>query len=149
MFDLFSDFSELRSELFDCRSVLLRIAEALERISPPLPDYPAVHPVQPVQSVQSSAQPDDSFHMSESGSEYESRLSHEAALAESLGVAPFSPAFQKAISEMHAELQQPRMEMNEEGIPVFRGGHTEEEADQIVRQAFQLARAEANVRPDR
>ena len=142
MFDLFSDFSELRSELFDCRSVLLRIAEALERISPPLPDYP-------LQSVQSSAQPDDSFHMSESGSEYESRLSHEAALAESLGVAPFSPAFQKAISEMHAELQQPRMEMNEEGIPVFRGGHTEEEADQIVRQAFQLARAEANVRPDR
>ena len=142
MFDLFSDFSELRSELFDCRSVLLRIAEALERISPPLPDYP-------LQSVQSSAQPDDSFHMSESGSEYESRLSHEAALAESLGVAPFSPAFQKAISEMHAELQQPRMEMNEEGIPVLRGGHTEEEADQIVRQAFQLARAEANVRPDR
>ena len=140
MFDLFSDFSELRSELFDCRSVLLRIAEALERISPPLPDYP-------LQSVQSSAQPDDSFHMSESGSEYESRLSHEAALAESLGVAPFSPAFQKAISEMHAELQQPRMEMNEEGIPVLRGGHTEEEADQIVRQAFQLARAEANVRP--
>jgi hypothetical protein len=142
MFDLFSDFSGLRSELFDCRSVLLRIAEALERISPTLPDYP-------LQSVQSSAQPDDSFHMSESGSEYESRLSHEAALAESLGVAPFSPAFQKAISEMHAELQQPRMEMNEEGIPVIRGGHTEEEADQIVRQAFQLARAEANVRPDR
>jgi len=142
MFDLFSEFSGLRSELADCRLVLLRIAEALERISPPLPDYP-------LQSVQSSAQPDDSFHMSESGSEYESRLSHEAALAESLGVAPFSPAFQKAISEMHAELQQPRMEMNEEGIPVFRGGHTEEEADQIVRQAFQLARAEANVRPDR
>ena len=144
MFDLFSDFSGLRSELADCRSVLLRIAEALERVSPPLTNYPVVHPVQ---SVQSSAQPDDSFHISESGSEYESRLSHEAALAESLGVAPFSPAFQKAISEMHAELQQPRMEMNDEGIPVLRGGHTEEEADQIVRQAFQLARAEANVRP--
>jgi hypothetical protein len=88
----------------------------------------------------------DSFHISESPEEYQERQSHESALAASLGVAPWSPAFEEAIRQMRSDLLKPRMETDEEGNKVWREGYTEDEADQVVRESFRLAKAAANVR---
>lgn len=84
------------------------------------------------------------FHVAESPSEYQERMSHEAALASSLGVAPWSPSFQRAIHEMRQDLMKPRMEVNEEGNVVRKDPYTEDEADEIIREAFRLAKSEAN-----
>lgn len=83
--------------------------------------------------------------MSESPAEYQERIDHEAALAGSLGVAPWSPAFQKALAEMKNDLMSVKVYIDEEGRQIERA-YTEAEADDIVRQAFQLAKAEANER---
>lgn len=130
----------------------LRIAEALERLSPPIP-LPAEE--QPVGSGVSggggsgsgySSPPDGLNHLSfaESPEEYVERTESESAFAISLGVAPWSPAFQAAIAEMRAELLKPKVEIDEETGAKTEHQYTEAEADEIVRDAFKLAQAEAN-----
>lgn len=124
---------------------MLRIAEALERISPPLRAERAESDTVSQQSQPSQEQPQE-HHLAESPEEYMSRTDHEAALAVSLGVAPWSPDFQKTIMEIRAELMKPRRYRDEEGNWQTRPPLTEAEADDAVREGFRLARAEANVR---
>jgi hypothetical protein len=145
LLSILADLSGVTHELRELYRVHIRIAEALERISPPVPLAPAA-PSSPSPSSESNEE--NLFSVAESGEEYEARRSSESALAMSLGVAPWSPAFQKAIDEMRADLMRPRiiMEPDDEG-KVHRkefGGYSGEEADWIVRDAFQLAKAQAN-----
>ena len=144
MLDIFADLSGLTSVLRDILSVLLRIAESLERVAPPLastpPDQPAdglnAHPADP-----SAKNANDGFHLSESPSEYQERIDHDAALAGSLGVAPWSPDFQRVVAEVRNDLMKARYEQGQET-----SGLTEAEADDVIRQAFQIAKAETNAR---
>ena len=138
-----ADLSALVSELREANCSLSRIADALDRAVPP----PLAAP--DTEGRQTPKADDDStFSFSESPEEYQSRTSHEANLAISLGVAPWSPAFQTALFEMRNQLMQPRVETDEEGNRVRREGYTEAEADDLVRQAFALAKAAANERPE-
>ena len=73
----------------------------------------------------------------ESQDERQIRLDSEAALAASLNIAPWSPEFQAAINQMKSELLD---YTDEEGNTQHR---SEEEADDIVRQAFSLAKETA------
>ena len=77
--------------------------------------------------------------MAESPEQYQARVNNQSDLASSLGVAPWSPDFQALIDEMRKQLQQPRMEANEDGQYAEVPGYDEEESDRIVRQAFDLA----------
>ena len=91
------------------------------------------------------------FTFAESGEEYQQRQSRDAAFAISLGVAPWSRDFQTTIMQMKYDLMRPHMEnVLDEQTGQYRAaeaeGRSEEEAEQIVRDAFRLARAEANVR---
>ena len=139
LLDIFADLSGLIDVLRDTNTVLGRIASAFERLSPPLAVVPDIDPaIRPA---------DDSFHLAESPEEYEVRTSHEADLAVSLGVAPWSPAFQVAIDEMRQELLQPKIEVDDEGNET-RTARSAAEADDIIRQAFQLAKSEANIRSE-
>jgi|SRR5665213_644691 len=108
-------------------------------IAPPLPSV-----------VTTSAPPDTGFTFAESGEEYQQRQSRDAAFAISLGVAPWSRDFQTTIMQMKYDLMRPHMEQVQDEEGNYRAaeaeGRTEEEAEQIVRDAFKLARAEANVR---
>ena len=142
MLDIFTDLSGLRSVFEDIHTVLDRIACALERVAPPLPILPpepqgASDPRRPADDASANG-----FHLSESAEEYESRRTAESAFAASLSVVPYSPAFQKLIDQMRADVLS-QVHTNEEGIEV---PYTEAEADDIVRQAFQAASAAANVR---
>lgn len=129
-----------------------RIATALERISlaldrafpepipvtaQELPTYTGPSPLPPMVST-----------VAESPEEYQSRISSESSLAASLGVAPWSPDFQSAITEMRDHLMRSRMEMNDEGILVTTEGCTEAEADDLVRKCFREARAAQNERKE-
>ena len=101
--------------------------------------------------VTTSAPPDSGFTFAESAEEYQQRQSRDAAFAISLGVAPWSRDFQTTIMQMKYDLMRPHMENvrdEETGQwrPAEAEGRGEEEAEQIVRDAFKLARAEANVR---
>ena len=150
MFDLFAELSGLTSEVREHRLVMVRVAEALERISPPLaapPDDAASRPQRdsPVAKASDESQ-DQVHHLAESPEEYMARIDHESDLATSLGVAPWSPDFQRTIMEVRAELMKPRKYQDEEGNWKERAPLTEEEADDAVRQGFKLAKAEANVR---
>lgn len=128
----------LNADMRDVASALDRIASALERISPPpLPESPPPSPG-------TDAEP-PLFHMSESPEQYHERTSHEAELAISLGVAPWSPAFQRAVDEMRSDLIRPRMEVDEQGQATTIQ-YTREQADDIIRQSFRTAKAEANQR---
>ena len=90
------------------------------------------------------------FTFAESGEEYQQRQSRDAAFAISLGVAPWSRDFQTTIMQMKYDLMRPHMEQVQDEKGDWHAaeaeGRTEEEAEQIVRDAFRLARAEANVR---
>ena len=91
------------------------------------------------------------FTFAESGEEYQQRQSRDAAFAIYLGVAPWSRDFQTTIMQMKYDLMRPHMEqVQDEETGQYRAaeaeGRSEEEAEQIVRDAFKLARAEANVR---
>ena len=90
------------------------------------------------------------FTFAESGVEYQQRQSRDAAFAISLGVAPWSRDFQTTIMQMKYDLMRPHMEQVQDEKGDWHAaeaeGRTEEEAEQIVRDAFRLARAEANVR---
>ena len=90
------------------------------------------------------------FTFAESGEEYQQRQSRDAAFAIYLGVAPWSRDFQTTIMQMKYDLMRPHMEQVQDEKGDWHAaeaeGRTEEEAEQIVRDAFRLARAEANVR---
>ena len=152
MFDLFAELSGLTSEVREHRLVMVRVAEALERISPPLA-APPDDTVPNRDSRQASAPDVESLHereqvhhLAESPEEYMARIDHESDLATSLGVAPWSPDFQRTIMEVRSELMKPRKYQDEEGNWKERAPLTEEEADDAVREGFRLAKAEANVR---
>ena len=134
-------------ELYEIRVALTRIAEALERLSPPLPDLTVSDEAvrQAEQRYRDNGSRNE-FTFAESPEQYQERQSHDAALAASLGVAPWSPAFQTAIAEMRNELMETKLILDEEGRQVEVPARTEEEADQIVRDAFNLAKAQANRR---
>jgi hypothetical protein len=150
VFDLFAELSGLTAEVREHRLVMVRIAEALERVVPPLhapPDDASSRPQRdsPVAKASDESQ-DQTHHLAESPEEWMSRMDHESALAESLGVAPWSPDFQRTIMEVRAELMKPRSYQDEEGNWKTREPLTEAEADDAVREGFRLAKAEANVR---
>ena len=113
----------------------------------------AALPVEPLKPsvVTTSAPPGAGFTFAESGEEYQQRQSRDAAFAISLGVAPWSRDFQTTIMQMKYDLMRPHMEnVLDEQTGQYRPaeveGKSEEEAEVIVRDAFRLARAEANVR---
>jgi hypothetical protein len=138
LISILADLSGIASAIDRNTLVQTRIAEALERLSPPLQidiDERIAHTAV-----------DDGFHLAESPEEYRERTSSEAELAISLGVAPWSPAFQKAISEMRNGLMRPRMVTDEEGKLVAVPGLDEAAASQAVRDAFAQARAQENER---
>jgi hypothetical protein len=139
--DLFSDLTGLTAELRELRLVHVRIAEALERLSPPV----RAADVQPI-GAQPGPPLDEEFYIAESPADYEARIHAENSLAASLGVASWSPDFQRTIMEVRAELMQSRRYQDEEGNWQTRDPLTEDEADEAVRKGFQLARAEANTR---
>jgi hypothetical protein len=137
LLSIIADLTGLTSELREHRAVMTRIAEALERVSPPLP----------VQTGKSTADlAPDQFYLAESPEEYQARTSAEASLAISLGVAPWSPQFQSLISQYRADLMRAKVVVNDEGQPEDRPGLTEAEAETVIRDAFQQAKAQANER---
>lgn len=111
-----------------CARALERIADAFDRISPP--PLPESDP--PSQSSSHSRDEPPLFYMAESPEQYQERMSAQAALAVSLGVAPWSPAFQRAVDDMRADM--------------IKQGNNEQEADDLIRRAFQAAKSEANER---
>jgi len=134
--DLIADVSGLTAELRESRLALVRIAEALERISPPLPEPPEPGEV-PTEQV---------HYMADSPEQYAEKQDKEAALAISLGVAPWSPAFQTAVLEMKSDMMKPRYEFNGEGQRVELPPYSEAEAEDLLRSAFREARALENQR---
>jgi hypothetical protein len=141
LFNAIADLSGLRDELTETNSLLRRIAEALERVSPVVPA--AADPAPASDDASNSAA--DGFHLAESPEQYQQRIDSEADLAISLGVAPWSPAFQESVRQMRADLMRPRREKDEEtGQTVERGGYSEVEASEIVKEAFQIAKSAAN-----
>lgn len=127
-----------------------KIVSVLERIVP-LPPAPRTSITTAATASEPGQGPEDqSFHFSESGEEYESRISHEHDLALSLGVAPWSPAFQEAIDQMRRDIMKPRIEYEGEGdqLKEVLKQYTEAEADDLVREAFRLAQASASVRSE-
>ena len=139
------------ADTFDRLATVLTLESKGERHEPtasapatvPLPAVPR-NPVVP-------APEPAGFTFAESGEEYQQRQSRDAAFAISLGVAPWSRDFQTTIMQMKYDLMRPHMEnVLDEQTGQYRPaeveGKSEEEAEQIVRDAFRLARAEANVR---
>ena len=135
-----------------------RLATVLTLESGTLPDgkpiVPAAAAAAPVdlngfkEQLNDGIQP--GFTFAESGEEYQQRQSRDAAFAISLGVAPWSRDFQTTIMQMKYDLMRPHMEQVQDEKGDWHAaeaeGRTEEEAEQIVRDAFRLARSEANVR---
>jgi hypothetical protein len=142
VFDLFTEVSGLIAEVREHRLVLLRIAEALERLSPPLP----LSSLPPSPVAARSASAEDALYMAESPEEYQARTSAETALAVQLGIAPWSPDFQQTISQFKSDLQKPIMEKNEEGGYTQKEGLSSEEAEDLIKKAFKEARAQENFR---
>ena len=139
MLDLLAELTGLTGVLKDILAVHLRIAEALERISPPLPDAPSPV-VRPFDER-------EGFHLAESGEEYEARLSQEAALAAEAGVVPWNPAFKQALEDMRAEMMKTSYAVkDEQGNWTEIPPPTREEADEAIRAGFRAAKAEANER---
>lgn len=150
MLDIFVELSGLTSEVREHRLVMLRIAEALERVSPPLQATAGDTEGASRTDSRTASAPDvesgQEHYLAESPEEYMARTEHDSDLAMSLGVAPWSPDFQKSIMEVRAELMRPRTYQDEEGNWHNREPLTEEEADEAVREGFRLAKAEAHVR---
>jgi len=152
--------TDIATAIHQNNDLLCRIAEALEKrptpkaISPEYEEYlvkkygwdrfrsdpPPCGP--PVPKMTDEPQ---RFHVAESPEEHQERTSKEAALAISLGVAPWSPDFEKAITYMRNEvLRSPKIELDGEGNEISRRPYTEAEADDIVREGFLLAKGIAN-----
>src|SRR5580698_4422309 len=78
MFDLFAELSGLTAEVREHRLVMLRVAEALERISPPVPVPPddaasRLRRDSPVAKASDESQ-DQVHHLAESPEEWMSRM---------------------------------------------------------------------------
>jgi hypothetical protein len=153
MFDLFAELSGLTAEVREHRLVMLRIAEALERISPPLQpdgerdsDAGTSGAGEARRRAGSEEESYSEHYLAESPEEYMARTDRESALAMSLGVAPWSPDFQKSIMEVRAELMKPRVWQDEEGNWQTREALTEAEADDSVREGFRIAKSASNER---
>ena len=140
LISILADLSGLTAAIDRNTTVQTRIAEALERLSPSPPVMASDL------AGASGTRFDDGFHLSESPEEYRERTNSEAALAISLGVAPWSPAFQDAILSMRNGLMRPTMVVNDEGQLVEVPGLDEAQAAQAVRDAFVQARAQENER---
>ena len=145
LISILADLSGLTSSIDRNTAVQTRIAEALERLSPPL-RVMASDLAGASLAGAAGTRFDDGFHLSESPEEYQERTNSEAALAISLGVAPWSPAFQDAILSMRNGLMRPTMVVNDEGQLVEVPGLDEAQAAQAVRDAFVQARAQENER---
>jgi hypothetical protein len=141
LLSIIADVTGLTGEIRESNVLLRRIAEALERVSPPLPsrDLPGHPPADP-----DAPPPAHSF--AESPLEYESRTSREAALAQSLGFAGWSPDFQKLLWEERERLMQPSRYRNEEGEWVETPERTESEAEACLREAVGIAKSAYNTR---
>jgi len=141
LISIFADLSGLTSELREHRLVMTRIAEALERVSPPLKE-----PTKTAPGASDLPDSPNGFFLAESPEEHQERTDTEAALAISLGVAPWSPAFQKAILEFRSDLMRTRIGTDAEGNKVENPGCTRDEADTIIKDAFATAQARSNQR---
>jgi hypothetical protein len=136
-------------ELREIRLSLTRIAEALELISPPLlavsstSGYGAETPSE-ADRASRQTEPQTEPLFAESPEQYEERMDQLVSLAAQLNVAPGSPAFHRAIAEMRSDLLQPRIERDEETGEESVEQFTEEQADQVIRDAFREAKADAN-----
>lgn len=135
------------ADTFDRLATVLTL-ESGNVTQPIKPVSPPPVPTAPVAAPESAA---PGFTFAESGEEYQQRQSRDAAFAISLGVAPWSRDFQTTIMQMKYDLMRPHMEnvLDEQTgqyRPAEAEGRSEEEAEQIVRDAFRLARSEANVR---
>ena len=131
---------------------LERIADAIDRAYPPdeptdwLTPSPDAVNGQTGQTGQAPSS-DDHITVNESAEDYDRRVSADAALAGSLGIDSLSREFSVAVSDLKRNLMAPRMELNEETGTVERlAGLSADEAEDVVRKAFQLAKAEATVR---
>jgi cell division septum initiation protein DivIVA len=142
--DILADLSGVRRAIEENTAQQRRIADAIERLSPPLPEATSVAaaPASAREQGSGTGARVEGFYMAESPEEYQSRIDQEAALAMSLGVAPWSPAFQQAILEMKQDILKPRIETDEEGNKVTRE-YTSAEAEDILKEAFRLAQAAA------
>ena len=139
LIDVYADLSGLTSVIRECRDALIRIADALERVSPPIPASPESNSPQ-------SSEPYE-HHLSESGAEYQERVAGEASLANSLGVAPWNPDFQRVVSEIRDELTRPRrIQDADTGEWLDSPPLSPAEVDDAIRKGFQEARAAQNVR---
>ena len=125
---------------------LSRVAIALERIADAFDRAVPSPPAADIAGAPGDANAHDAFYLAESPAEWQERQSHEAMLAASLGVAPWSPDFQAAITAMRDALMRRRMEINDEGNPVWREAATQAEAEDILRRAFREVKAQANTR---
>ena len=116
--EIVSDLAGLTGEIRSSRLALERIAEALERISPPtpIPPEPPENAREPLMTV------------AESPHDYVARTNRESELAHSLGVAEWNPDFQAAIDEFRGA--------------IVESGVSDAEAEDILRKAFFEARAE-------
>jgi hypothetical protein len=151
MLDLFAELTGLTAEIRELRLTHLRIAEALERLSPPLASghydsVPSNTGSKRAGAPEADGETGPVFHVAESPEEYQIRMDREASLADSLGVAPWSPELQKVIMEVRAEMMLPRSVQDEEGNWSAAPPLTEAEAEEAIRQGFILAKAEANRR---
>lgn len=123
-----------------CARALVRIADALDRAWPVPIARDRARPVR-----DDRIEEPQSFHVAESPEEYRARTDAEAQLAVSLGFAPWSPQFQSLISGMKRDLMRASYEKDEATGEIRESaGLSEAEAEQALRDAFQLAKAQAN-----
>jgi hypothetical protein len=135
LFSFVSDLSGLTKRVEEALPLLARIAEALERIAPPIP-----LPIQP----KGGSLAEHTFHFAESPGEYEARRRADGDLAFQLGVAPWSPDFERLVSEIKTSLEEPQAEWDEEKQQwVEKPGLDAAQAERTIREAFAIAQAAA------
>jgi hypothetical protein len=142
------------ADTFDRLATVLTLESKGERYestaAPRTVPLPAVSRNPVVPAPEPAASGPAGFTFAESGEEYQQRQSRDAAFAISLGVAPWSRDFQTTIMQMKYDLMRPHTENRQDAEGNYEAyeaeGRSEEEAEQIVRDAFKIARAEANVR---
>jgi hypothetical protein len=129
LIDLIADVTGLTKQL-------ARIADALERAYPPRQ-----------QQKTTPYAPEDQVHyVADSPEQHHERTDREAGLANSLGVAPWSPDFQSVVTQMKTDMMRTHYEVGEDGERITVPGATEAEVEDLIRQAFREARAQENTR---
>ena len=136
LLNLVAEMTGVTSELTACRVALVRIAEALERISPPLPASA------PTDSAADSSRLENAFYMAESPEEYQVRTSAESDFVTNLGFAPWSPHAQELIAQLRSDLMRTKFIVGEDGERQEQTGLSASEADVVIKDAFRIARAE-------